>query len=163
VLKRIVRTIHEAIHIPELWPMALEEMSVMFDARSVAVMDGEVQSRCIVIGLQDEYIETWVPLFRRFRANHPTIFDFPIGSVLTNEDILTDEEFLASELYREWCEPQGIRYVMVGKVTENTVLRFLRGEGRGQFDAWDIRHCQYLLEQVIVSPDQGRLLTTTNH
>lgn len=158
-----MRAIHEAIHIPELWPDVLEDMMEVFDARSGSVIDLEVASRCISVGLQDDYIESWLGYFRSFYKEHDTILQAPIGMVLRTGDLIPDEEFLEAEIYRKWCRPQGIRYIMAGRMSERTILRFCRGDGQGQFDEWDVRECTYLLEQAIISPTQGTLLSRTNH
>jgi DNA-binding CsgD family transcriptional regulator/PAS domain-containing protein len=78
--------------------------------------------------------------------------NLPAGEVFTVEEFVAPEEYYASDYYRQYVEPTGVRHLMGAdlgdKLGNSARLRFARVASRGNFGAAERQLCRRLLPHI---------------
>lgn len=122
-----VESMYDAALDPIRWPLVAEKIAtlqgsskcVMFAVRHEKVMSGFVFTH----GIPASDVELWDGRFAREDVWTKAAIEKGLameGSVMTSEELLSDDEFLNSTYYREFLAPQNVGRLLCGVIFDGT-------------------------------------------
>ena len=111
-LSRVIEDIYDAALDPQNWKKALES-SCAFIGGSSAVLfwhdaATELSDVAHIYNEDPYYTRLYFEKYAHLNPVFPAATFLEEGVVHTSEDLVPHAEFLETQFYREWCEPQGI-------------------------------------------------------
>jgi DNA-binding CsgD family transcriptional regulator len=140
-----IGAIYDAAVSPDMWPMALEQLSGIFRCNIATIIDRNLETldgRAIAVGIDDagqrEYFDVWRDrniFVQRTQVWQP-------GAIITDQEILPKSDLIASDYYNGFMKPRdmhGLLRISLG--TEGGVhqsISLMRPRSSGEYERSDI-------------------------
>lgn len=151
-LSAAIEAIHEAGLDSFGWPAVLQRIHDLFRSTSVAVwVQGSAGDFQDVHALQqaDEITRDYAEHYGRLDKLRPAVMRAPVGTILTNEMVISQAEFARTEFYADFAVPHDLLSCMQARVFDGPNYSGYVGIGRtnraGTFEREDIRLLRLLL------------------
>ncbi len=151
-LSAAIEAIHEAGLDSSGWLAVLQRIRDLFRSSSVAVwMQGSADDFQDVHALQqaDEITRDYAGHYGRLDKLRPAVMRAPVGTILTNEMVISQAEFVRTEFYADFAVPHDLLSCMQARVFDGPGYSGYVGIGRtnrvGAFEREDIRLLRLLL------------------
>jgi DNA-binding CsgD family transcriptional regulator len=138
----LVGLIYDAAFDPDVWPVMLNRLADRLSAMCTEMgsHNASTNTTAMIAPRTDpEYLKSFTEYWagRNFIWKSGT--KLPIGSVMIPEMLMSRDEFCRTDLYNEWCKPQGIEATLATNLLiegpVSTVIAAHRPYSKGDFDA----------------------------
>jgi DNA-binding CsgD family transcriptional regulator len=164
-LSKVIGLIYDAAIDPDIWPLALAEVCEVMTAVAGSINYHDFTNGTALFahehGTDPYYTRLYVEQFATKNPFVSAVSVQAIGDPRRIADLMPMEEFRESELYRDWCAPQGYEDILKACIYRDATrvgeLAIVRLAEQGSFDEDDLDMFS------IISSHVYRSLSISNH
>jgi DNA-binding CsgD family transcriptional regulator len=110
-VSRLIGDIYDASLDPDLWSRALMGVGQFVGGPAAALYAKDTVRKTgnvfYVHGVEPEFMQSYFDKYVTLDPFTTTRFFFAVEQVISTKDIMTHDEFRATQFYKEWAQPQG--------------------------------------------------------
>ncbi len=107
----LIGGIYDAALDPDLWPRTLKSIGQFVGGPAAALYAKDTVRKTgnvfYVHGVEPEFVQSYFDKYVTLDPFTTTRFFFAVERVISTKDIMTHDEFWATQFYKEWARPQG--------------------------------------------------------
>ena len=166
VLSNLIAQIYDAALDPGLWPQVMKNICAFVPGCGASLYAEDTANKKAALffdhGQDPKYLQLYFEKYGKLNPISPLALSKPVGAVIAQEDLISQQQFRQTVFYKEWVEPQGLidsAVILLEKSTSGIgVLAVRRSDHEGLIDSEARRRLSLLAPHVRRAVLIGRII-----